>query len=77
MDKEIGQGQGFSWPGDILAQLPEEVEPGSVFPLQLPENNLVRWHPETPNEPVCGPNQSDGDPTIDVYARPGVGFPPL
>ena len=35
--------------------------------------NFVRRHPGPPDTLVCGPHQSDGDPTIDVSAHPCVG----
>ena len=60
-----------------MACLLEELDPGAVLPLQPLETNLVRRHLVTPDTPVCGPHQIDGDPTIDVSARPRVGFPPL
>ena len=34
-------------------------------------------HPGTPDAPVCGRYQSDGNPTLDVSARPLVGLPSL
>ena len=37
----------------------------------------VRWHLGTPDSPLCGPHQSDGNPTLDVSAHPSVGFSPL
>ena len=77
MDKGLGRGEEFSWPGYILMHLPEEVDPGTVFPLRALYVNLVLWHPGPPDAPVCGLHQSDGDPTIDVYSRPRVGLPPL
>ena len=77
MAKGMGRVEGFSWPGDLLARLPEDVEPGVVFSLQALDANLVRRHPENPDATVCGSHQGDGDPTIDVSARPGVGLPPL
>ena len=42
MAKEMGRGEGFSWPGDILARLPEEVNPVAVFPLRALDDDLVR-----------------------------------
>ena len=77
MAKVLGRGEGLSWPGNLSTCLPEEVEPGSVFPLQELDANLVLRHPGPPDAPLCGPHQSDGDPNIDVSARPRVGLPPL
>ena len=37
--------------------------------------DFVRRNPGPPDAPVCGLHQSDGDPTLDVSARPGVGLP--
>ena len=62
---------------NLSALLPEDVDPGGVFPLQAMYTNLVRRHPGPPDAPVCGPHQSDGDPTIDVSARPIVGLMPI
>ena len=75
--KVLGRGEGLSWPGDILARLPEEVDPGAVFPLRLLDDNILRRHPGPLDSPVCGPHQSDGDTDIYVSARPRVGLPPL
>ena len=58
-------------------RLLEEVDPGAVFPLRVLETILVRRHPGTLDALVCGLHQSDGDPTLDVSARPWVGFLPL
>ena len=60
-----------------MACLIEELDPGAVLPLQPLETNLVRRHLVTPDTPVCGPHQIDGDPTIDVSARPRVWLPPF
>ena len=60
-----------------MARLPEEVHSGAVFPLLDLDADLVCKHPGPPDAPVCGPHQSDGYPTIDVPAYPGVGLPPL
>ena len=77
MDTGLRRGEGFSWPGDLLAHLPEEVDPCAVFPLQALGANCLRRHPGPPDVPVCGPHQSDGNLTLDVSAHPGVGLPPL
>ena len=41
----------------------------------------ARWSsvpaPWTPDSPVCGLHQSDGNPTLDISARPRVGLTPL
>ena len=60
-----------------MTRLPEQVYPIAVVPLRELAADLVRQHPGTPDSPVCGPHQSNGDPTLDVYARPGVGLPPI
>ena len=39
--------------------------------------NLVRRHPGTSDTAVGDLHQSDGDPTLDLSARPGVGLPTL
>ena len=77
MAKELGRGEGFSWPWDIFRQLPEEVESGAVFPLQDMYADIVRRHPGPPNAPVCGLYQIDCDLTLYISARPRVGLPPL
>ena len=73
----FGQGGGFAWSRDIAARLPEQIDPGAVFPLQVLDANLVHRHLGTPDAPVFGPHQSYGDPTLEVSARPGVELPPL
>ena len=77
MDKVLGRGEGFSWPGYLSARLPEEVDPGAIFPLRELDANLVLRQPGPPDAPVCGLHQSDGNPTLDVSVRPGVGLLPL
>ena len=77
MAKGLGRGDGFYWPGDILERLLEDVEPGAVSPLQAPAANIVRRHPVPPYALVCGQHQSDGDPTLDISARPGEGLQPI
>ena len=77
MAKGMGWGEGFSWPGDLLARLPEEDDPGAVFSLQGLDDNLVRRHPGPPDAPVFGPHQSEFNHTLDVSTRPGLGFLPL
>ena len=64
------RGGRLSWPGDLSAGLPEEVEPGAVFPLRALDANLVRRHPGPLDAPVYGPHQNDGDPTFDESAHP-------
>ena len=73
----MGQDKGLSWTGNQLSRLHEGVEPGAVFPLQTMDANLVRRHPGPPDAPVCGLHQSDGNLTLDISTRPGVGLPPL
>ena len=75
--KVLGRGEGLSWPGDLLARLPEEVDPGAVFPLRLLDDNILRRHPVPLDAPVCGPHQSDGDTDIYLSAHPRVGCLPL
>ena len=72
MGKGLGQSEGIVWYYDLLAHLPEEVESGTIFPLQAMDTNLVRQNPGPLDAPVCVPHQSYGDPTIDVSARPRV-----
>ena len=60
-----------------MERLPEQVEPGTVLPLQALYADLVCRQPGPPYLSVCGLQQSNLDPTIDVYARPGVGLPPI
>ena len=55
--------------------LPEEVDPGTVFPLRSMDANIVLRHPGPLDTQVCSPHQSDDDPTLDVSARPRVGLP--
>ena len=37
--------------------------------------DTMRLYPGSPDAPVCSLYQSDGNPNLDVYARPGVGLP--
>ena len=62
---------------EISARLLEEVEPGAVLPLQALDTNFVRRDPGPPDALVFDPYQIDGNPTLDVPARPQVGLPPL
>ena len=77
MAKGMGRGDGFYCTRDLSARLPEDVEPGAVFPLWALDANLVRWHPGPPDALLCGLHQSYGDPNLDVSARPGVGLPQI
>ena len=45
MDKVLERAEGFSWTGDLLACLPEEVDPGAVLPMWALYANLVHQHP--------------------------------
>ena len=69
MSKGLGWDEGVAWIWYILEHLPEKVDTGAVFPLRVLYANLVRRHPVPPDALVCGPHQSDGDPTLDVSAR--------
>ena len=64
---EWGALMGFGVPWECL---PEYVEPGAVFPLWALNAYLMRRHPGTPDTLMCGPHQSDGNPTLDVSVRP-------
>ena len=77
MDKGLGRGEGITWMWDFLAHLPGEVDTRAVFLLRAMDANIVFRNPGPWYAPVCGLHQSDGDPTRDVYARPGVGLTPL
>ena len=77
MSKGLGWGEGFSWTGDIFTGLPEDIEPGAVFPLRDLDAALVLQHHGPRDAPVCGLRQSDGNPTFDVSARLIVRLPPL
>ena len=45
VDKGLGRSEGFAWPWGLSERLPEEVDPGAVFPLQALGANLVHRHP--------------------------------
>ena len=77
MDKGMGRGENFSWTGDILVRLPEEVYSSAVFPLWALDANIVLRHSEPLDAPVCGPHQIYDGPTLDVSACSGVGLQPL
>ena len=51
------------------ARLPECVYPGAVFLLQALDTNPMQRHPGTPDAQMCGPEQSGGNPTLDVSAH--------
>ena len=58
-------------------RLYEQVDLLAVLLLQALHADLM-WCPPGPlDAPICGPHQSDGNPTIDISARPRVGLPPL
>ena len=77
MSKGLVWDGGFSWYWGPLASLLEYIEPDAVFLLQEMDACPLRRHPGPPDALVCGPHQSDGDPTLDVPACPSVGLPPL
>ena len=45
--------------------------------MQALDANFVRRHPGPLDALVFGSHQIDGNPTLDVSSRRGVGFPPL
>ena len=63
--------------GSPSTRLSEQVDPGAVLPLWLMYAEIVRWYPGPPDATVCGPHQSDGNVTLYISIRPGVGMPPL
>ena len=54
-------------------RLSKQVDPGVVLSLWELDADLVRRNPVPLDAPVCGPHQSDGNPTIGLSACPGVG----
>ena len=60
-----------------MTLLPEQVDPSAGLPLQELYAGIVRRQPGPPYAPLCGLHQSDGNPTLDVSARPVVGIMPL
>ena len=73
----LGRSEDIFWYYDLSSCLPEDFEPSTVFPLRALDTNFVCQHPGPLDAQVCGPHQSDVDPTLDVYARPRVGLSPL
>ena len=73
----VGRGRGFARYGYLLAHQYEQIKRGVILPLQAMYADIVRWHPGPPDAMVCGLHQSDGNPTLDVNANPGLGLPPL
>ena len=69
MSKGLVWGEGFAWDWGPSACLPEYVDLGTVFPL-LDLDAYPVTAPLTPDAPVFGPHQSDGNHTLDVSARP-------
>ena len=55
----------------------EEVEDDPILPLQTMYSDIVRRHPGGPDAVMCGTDQSDGHPTINVAALPRVGLLPF
>ena len=43
---------GLDWSGDLTKRLPEQVEPGAVFPLRALDFDLVCRNPPTPPQPL-------------------------
>ena len=70
VSKGLGRGEGFACTWSCTSRLPEYVDPGAIFPLRAMDAYPVRRRPGHPDAPVCGPHQCDGDPTLDVSARP-------
>ena len=77
MAKGLGLGKGFYWLWDISARLPEEVDLLAFFPLKVLDAYIVRQHIGPPDAPMCGPHQSDGDPTLEIYTLTRVGLLPI
>ena len=67
----FSRGLGFS-----PARLSEKVQYTTILPMRAMYDDLMFWHPVPPNEPVCGPHQSDDNPILDASARLRVGLPP-
>ena len=45
MAKGLGWSEDVVWSQDLSVHLPEEVQPGVVFPLRALDTNFVRRHP--------------------------------
>ena len=81
--REVGmQGWVGGWVGGGLvcgggARLPEQCQAVLVFPLRSLHTDFLCRHPWPSDAPVCGPQKSDCNPTLDVSARLWVGLLPL
>ena len=71
------QGGDFSGFGFFPGHLSEDVNSVAILPLWFLHPDLMCWHPGTLDAPVCDSRQSDGNPTLDISARPRVGFLPI
>ena len=80
---EVGmQGGVGGWVGGGLvcvggARLPEQCQAGPDFPLRYLHTDFVCRHSWPSDAPVCGPQQSYCNPTLDVSAPLWVGLSPL
>ena len=71
--------RGGSWAGCGVfpERLSEQVGPRAVLPLRELNDDIMCRQPRPPDALVCGPHQSDGNPTFDISARPRIGLLPL
>ena len=60
-----------------LADLEVDMEAGAVLPPELLDTYLACRNSGAPDAAMSGLHQSDGNPTPDIPACPGVGLPPL
>ena len=63
--------------GVFPVRLSEQVDTGTVLPLQALHTDLMFRQPRPLDALVCGPHQSDGNPTLGLSARPRLGLLPL
>ena len=59
--------------GGFPARLSEKLQPSAVLPLGALHADFLCRHPGSPDLPVCGLHQSDGNPSLAVSARTRVG----
>ena len=63
--------------GFSLAYLEVDMEDGAILPLGILDTDPDLRNSGSLDAAVNGPYHSDGDPTPDIPACPGVGFPPF
>ena len=80
LDPILGFGVGLVGGGVLIPcfeRLPEHLQSSPVFPFWSLHTNFVCRYPWSSDTPVCGPHQSDGNPTLVLSTCLWVGLLPL